>query len=202
MSCNIPQPGPVDEELNEFWEGSPWEIFRQHNLSAFERNRLFLNAGGRKFVDISYVSGADDDGDARSSIAVDVDHDGRLDLVVRQSGGTPLLVYKNHFSQRHYLKVTLRGTESNRLGIGARLVGSVNGQQIVREVYPVDSYLSQASLVVHFGLNQAERMDELVVNWPSGVDQRIQNLPADRHVVITEGSQDIIFTTPGQLIPP
>src|SRR5207245_7758378 len=117
-----------------------------HNLSADYLNRLFLkvpadggttSTGTRDFLDISYLSSADNDGDGRAVIAGDLRNNGQLDLIVRQSGGGPLYIYENHFPRRHYLEVSLRGTQSNRLGIGARLVATVRGQNVVREQFPL-----------------------------------------------------------------
>ena len=201
-NCNVPLPGEIDRELGEFWEGNPWSIFRKHNLSSFERNRLFLNAGQRRFIDVSFASATDDDGDGRCSIAADFNGDGRIDLAVRQAGGTPLLVYENSFPQRSYLKVNLRGRQSNRAGIGARLVAHVGDQQIVRECFPANSYRSQGTLTMHFGLGSATVVDRLVIMWPSGQTQEIRNIDADLHVVITEGDDNWNVVIPGEIIPP
>ena len=63
-NCDIKQPGALDAKLGEFWVGNPWEIITEgHNLSAFERNRMYLNVGGREFLDVSHISGTDSDGD-------------------------------------------------------------------------------------------------------------------------------------------
>ncbi len=197
LNCRVAAPGRLDEELQEFWVGSPWEIMMKHNLSCFERNRTYLNVAGQDFVDVSYLSGADNDGDSRSAIAVDFRNQGQLDLVVRQVGGGPLVIYENHFPPRHYLKVSLRGTRSNRLGLGSRLVATVGDRQIVREMYPVNSYRSQNPLLAHFGLDQAERVDQLLIRWPSGHEQRFQDLSGDRHILIEEGSDAITTVNPG-----
>ena len=196
------QPGAIDEELGEFWEGDPYAIFRKHNLSSFERNRFFLNAGERRFLDVSFASGADDDGDGRSSVAADFNNDGRVDLAVRQAGGTPFLLYENDFPAQAFLKISLRGTKSNRAGIGARLVATVGDRQIVRELFPANSYRSQGPLVVHFGLGKAQRVDRLVIKWPSGDEQELNDIDADRHVVITEGRDEYQVVTPGETIAP
>ena len=201
-NCEIEQPGEIDPSLNEFWVGSPFKIRTEHNLSAFERNRMFLNTGARNFLDISYVSSTDSDGDGRASLAADVNHDGMPDLIARQAGGGPLLLYENRFPQQRYLKVTLRGRKSNRLGIGARLIARVGERQIVRERYPINTYMSQAPLVVHFGLGTAKQVDELVIQWPSGENQTLQAVPSDRHVVVTEGSDELLYTKPGEVIAP
>jgi len=201
-NCNVPQPGDVDEELNEFWVGSPWKIFQENNLSAFERNRLFINAGDRRFLDISYVTSTDSDGDGRSSLAADFNNDGRLDLAVRQAGGGPLLVYENRFAKQNFLKVTLRGRESNRLGVGCRLIATAAGREIVRECSPTNSYLSQAPLVIHFGIGNATQVDRLLVKWPSGHQTKLTGLPINRHLIVTEGADQFVTAQPGVTVSP
>jgi hypothetical protein len=202
----VPAPGVVDKSLGEFWVNDSWDIVREgHNLSAYERKRVFLNLQGKEFLDISYLTGADSDGDGRAVVAGDFRNDGRLDLVVRQVGGGPVLFFENQFPKAHYLTVSLRGTASNRLGIGARLTATVAGRNLTRELYPHNSFRSQMPSRVHFGLGDATRIDRLTVRWPSGAVQNLDDLAADRHVVITEGKTgpDAVETvTPGQLIQP
>lgn len=200
--ASIPQPGDLNHELDEFWVDSPWKIQNSHNLSAYERNRTFLNVEGDQFVEISYLAGNDSDGDGRAVVAADFRNNGQLDLVVRQVGGGALLLYENQFPKRHYLKVSLRGTQSNRLGIGARITASVGGRQIARELFPVNSFRSQMPSYVHFGLADADHVDSLVVRWPSGLEQELANLAADQHVVITEGSDAVEVVTAGETISP
>ena len=186
----MPAPGRVDAELKEFWVENPWEIVgKGHNLSCYERNRVYLNVAGKGFVDASHLSGADSDGDGRSVVAGDFRNTGRMDLLVRQSGGGALLFYENQFPQRHYLEVSLRGRGSNRLGVGARLVAEAGGRRVVRELYPANTYNSQAPCVVHFGLADVARVDRLTVRWPGGKTQVLTGLAADRHVVIDEGKE-------------
>jgi hypothetical protein len=185
--ARIPQPGKLDPALGEFWVDSPWDIIRHgHNLSAYERKRLYLNVRGHDFLDLSYLSGADNDGDGRSVVAGDFRHNGQLDLVVRQAGGGALLLYENGFPRRHFLEVSLRGARSNRQGIGARLTATVAGQPLVRELYPLNSFRSQMPSIVHFGLDQATRVDRLTIRWPSGKVQEFTDLAADRHIEVDE----------------
>lgn len=202
LDCTIEQPGAVDEELNEFWVGNPWEIFQKHNLSSFERNRVFLNVRGENFLDVSHLSAADNDGDSRTVVTADFNGDGRLDMLVRGAGGQLLTLYENQFDSRHYLQVVLRGVESNRLGIGARLVAEVDGRQVVRDCFPVNSYLSQGSLTLHFGLQDAVKVDKLTIQWPSGQTQELTELAADRTVAITEGSSEVETLQLGTVSPP
>jgi hypothetical protein len=189
-SATVPAPGKLEKSLGEFWVSNPWQIVAHgHNLSAFERNRVFLNAKGKDFFDISHLTGADSDGDGRSVVAADFRNVGMQDLLVRQAGGGPLLLYENRLPRKSYLAVSLRGRASNRRGIGARLVAVVNGQQQVRELYPANGFMSQAPGIVHFGLGDAEKVDSLTIRWPSGGVQVLKGLRGNRHVVVEEGTE-------------
>ncbi len=201
-NCNVAAPGEVDETLNEFWAGNPWSIFQKHNLSSFERNRAFLNIRGESFIEISALTAADLDSDSRSAMGLDLRNNGQLDLVVRQVSGGPLKVFENRFPSAHYLKVSLRGTRSNRLGVGARLVAKFGDRQVVRELFPANSFRSQTPALVHFGLADAQLVSELTIRWPSGREQVVRNVPADRHVVIDEGQEGFETVLPGRLIAP
>jgi hypothetical protein len=196
----------VDQSLGEFWVANPWDIVdKGHNLSAYERNRAYLNVGGRDFVDISDLTGADSDGDGRSVVAGDFRNDGRLDVVVRQAGGGSVLFFENRFPKAHFLNVSLRGVASNRLGLGARLTARAGGRTIVRELYPHNGFRSQMPSRVHLGLGDAAKVDALTIRWPSGKEQTVNDLPADRHVVITEdreGPAAVETVTPGRMFPP
>lgn len=208
--CNrcspVQQPGRLDPSLHEFWVGNPWQIVvNGHNLSAFERNRVFLNVKGSNFLDISHLTGADSDGDGRAVVAADFRNRGRMDLVVRQAGGGPLLFFENRLPQKHYLRVSLHGRASNRQGIGARLTAQVRGRQLVRELYPANGFYSQAPCEAHFGLDDATTVDTLTIRWPSGKTQVLKGLKADRHIVVDEdreGDEAITAVAPGHVLLP
>jgi hypothetical protein len=198
----VPLPGKLDKALNEFWVDNPWQIVAHgHNLSCYERNRIFWNAAGRDFLDISHLTGADSDGDGRAVVAADFRNTGLLDLVVRQAGGGALLLYENRLPRKNYLQVSLRGHASNRQGIGARLTAVVHGQQLVREMYPANGYLAQSPNIIHFGLGDHVTIDTLAIRWPSGKLQTLTHLAGNRHIIVDEGKEgvDAVTTvTPGQ----
>jgi len=187
-----PAPVKPDERLKDWWVENPWLIAaRGKSLSGYERNRVFMNAHGAEFFEISGLTGADSDGDGRAVVPVDVNGDGREDLFVRQAGGGSLLLFENRFPQAHWLQVSLRGIKSNRLGIGARVVAQVGGQKLVRELYPQNTFKSEAPAYVHFGLGKAAKVDRLTITWPSGLVQELADLQADRYIRVTEGAQEV-----------
>ena len=199
-------PGKIDDELKEFWVENPWEIVKSgFNLSAYERNRTWMNIGGSNFLDVSFLTGTDSDGDGRCVVAGNFSNNGRQDLIVRQAGGGSLLMFENNFPQRHWLEVSLRGRQSNRLGVGARLTATANGRKIVREMFPINSYRSQMPNRAHFGLADATKVENLEIRWPSGKTQIIKDLKADAHLVIDEekeGAAAVEVVTPGKTFEP
>jgi len=188
----------VDTARGEFWVGDPFNYPAHLNLSAYERNAVLLNLGGLRFTDVGYLSGADSDGDARGALVADVDGDFAPDLVVRQLGGGAIRVYANRFPKARRLLVSLRGTRSNRLGVGARLVASVGGRTLVRDLHPANNYRAQQASLVEFGLGDAGGVDRLEVRWPSGAVQALGPVPGDRHVLVTEGEEGFVVRRGGE----
>ena len=83
--------------------------------------------------------------------------------------------------------MTLRGTRSNRDGIGALVRAKVGQTWQTRMVRTGSSYLSQSELPITFGLGAADAIGELTVDWPSGAKDQLGALRAGHAYVITEG---------------
>jgi hypothetical protein len=193
----------LDKGLGEFWVTNPWHIVGSgHNLSAFERNRVYLNSRGEGFLDISHLTGADSDGDGRAVVAADFRGSGKLDLIVRQSGGGALLLFENQMPRRSYLAVSLRGKGGNRRGIGARLTAVTGSLRQTRELYPACGYFAQTPALVHFGLADADTVDSLTVRWPDGKVQVLKGVKANRHIIIDQQSGAAEEVIPGRRIAP
>ena len=110
----------------------------------------------------------------------DLNNDGWMDAVLTVLGGHPL-VLMNRGGAQHWLTITLRGTRSNRDGVGARI--RVNGQ--TRYATTAGSYLSASDKRVHFGLGPA-KLANIDVLWPSGTRQTLTNVPADQFLEVRE----------------
>jgi hypothetical protein len=103
-----------------------------------------------------------------------------MDVVVTVLGGHPL-VLMNRGGQRHWLTITLRGTRSNRDGLGARV--RVNGQS--RTATTSGSYLSANDKRLHFGLGDATTAS-IEILWPSGTRQTLKDIHVDQFLEIRE----------------
>ena len=184
---DVGPPEALDRSRDQFWING-WKAGKSgRNLSAFEPNQVFLNAGRARFLDIGFLTGAGSDGDGRGVMVADVTGDLQPDLLVRQSGGGPLRVDANRFPPAGRLVVSLRGTDSDRLGVGARVVARVGGRALARQLFPTNNFVTAQASQVRFGLGDARRVDLLRVHWPSGAIDELRSIPAGLHIRITEG---------------
>jgi hypothetical protein len=153
-----------------------------------EPPHLFHNRGNGQFTDIAPDVGSDFAAPkvGRGAAFGDLDLDGDLDVLVTTNGG-PVRLYRNDLaSGNRSVRVTLRGTRSNRDGIGARVRVRIGNTWQSRMVRTGSSYLSQSELPLTFGLGAAPAIDELVVEWPSGAKDRVGRVTAGRQILIIE----------------
>ena len=102
-NAELPELGDVDREAGEFWIKNPFRIPSSgNNLSAYERNRLFLNVEGRAFIDASFASRADIDSDSRSVVVAD------FDQVIAEPGLMPTLTVGTAHLWRGYANFKLK----------------------------------------------------------------------------------------------
>lgn len=126
----------------------------------------------------------------RASVALDLDGDGDLDIVTNDFHGRPQVLVSD-LAQRHrihFLKVRLRGTRSNRGGLGAQVtVVLPDGRRILKAVDGKSGYLSQSDLPLYFGLADADDVGGIEVRWPSGRRQTVVGpITADRIIDVVE----------------
>jgi len=117
----------------------------------------------------------------------DFDGDGRVDVVTTALGADAEIWMNRSPHAGHWLDIALRGTKSNRDGIGARIkvVSAGVGAQYNHMTTSV-GYASSSDGPVHFGLGPDNRADLVVIDWPSGVEQTLRNVDADQVLRVTE----------------
>ncbi len=153
-----------------------------------ENNFAFRNLGDLEFKNVSAEWGLDQKGVSLAAAFGDFDGDGSLDLVYSnyQDG---VSVLRNDNRTGHRIIVDLRGTVSNRFGVGALVkIESAAGVQ-VRQLWLARGYMASSEPMVHFGLGEDALIKRLTVTWPSGYVQVFENLGVDRRFTITEPSE-------------
>lgn len=149
---------------------------------------VFRNLGNGQFEELieEAGSGIAATHSSRGCAFGDFDNDGDIDVLIMNMNEPPSLLRNDVETGNHWLKVKLEGTKSNRSAIGARVVASYGGKRQAQEVLSQSSFYSSNDRRLHFGLGGCDAAD-LVVRWPTGVEEAFPKVAADQLVVIREG---------------
>ncbi len=183
-----------DGFLDVFLLRDTWGGILYHNNGAGGFTRVLSGSPVNDFID-----------GAAAATWVDYDNDGFLDLFVPCNGGDSIstnFLYHNNGNTNGWLKVKLVGTASNRSAIGAkmRVQATIRGRSMwqLREINTGDGF-SGPPLEAHFGLGDATNVDQVRIEWPSGIVQILTNVPPRQFITVTE-HQQISPTPPRPMI--
>jgi len=172
-------------------------IAQGHDLDTIEKTNpllhyrepvMLVRNNGRKFVDVSSISGDifHDAWVGRGMAIGDIDNDGRIDAVVTENGGPAHVLLNKTETQNHWITLHLTGHKSNRDGIGATVeLKTAQGSQWAT-VTTSSGYMSAGDPRVHFGLGTSPVASCVEIRWPSGIVQTLTQLKADRQVQVDE----------------
>ncbi len=111
----------------------------------------------------------------------DLNNDGFLDI---QNGSNILF---NNGNTNKWLAVNLSGIQSNRNGIGARIeIYGAWGKQI-RDVQSGTGFQNMSTITAHFGIGQATTIDQVIIRWPSGIVDTLNNVNPNQKILVVEG---------------
>jgi enediyne biosynthesis protein E4 len=152
------------------------------NVGYAQPPQLFLNNGKATFRDAAVELG---DGFRQAKVGRglaygDFDRDGDLDLLMTTNHGPAYLYRNDQLAGNRSIRIRLVGTKSNRDAIGAAVRIFHGGSTQSRLVKSGSSYLSQSELPVTFGLGKRDRVDRMVIQWPSGRTEEYKELAAGR----------------------
>jgi hypothetical protein len=153
-----------------------------------EPNYVLRNVEGKKFVDMSEISGIRKlpNKVGRGTAFSDIDNDGDIDVLVINKNDAPTLWHNDGGNSRNWMTIRTEGVKSNRCGIGARIVATADGVRQSFEVRGSDSYLSSNDLRVHIGLADSKEAD-IEIHWPSGQLDKYSKVGANQFYIAREG---------------
>jgi len=158
-------------------------------VSWQEPKVMFRNLGEGKFEKVSEQLGPDflKPTAGRGSAVADFDNDGDLDIAISNSNAYPQLLRNDGGNANHWLEIMLVGTKSNRDGRGAALKLVSEGFVEYRQAQGGMSYMSAQDPRIHFGVGQRKTIESLEITWPSGIVDKLTNLPIDQIITVKEG---------------
>jgi enediyne biosynthesis protein E4 len=159
------------------------------NVGYAQPPQLFLNHGNAKFSDVaaSLGGGFDSPKVGRGLAFGDFDRDGDLDLLITTNNGPAYLYRNDQLAGNHSVRLHLVGTKSNRDAIGATVQIFYGGETQSRIVKSGSSYLSQSELPLTFGVGRRDRVDRIVIRWPSGRTDDFKQVAAGKSYEVVEG---------------
>ena len=143
---------------------------------------LMRNVGGKRFEDVTLGLQPEIARPmvGRGSATLDIDNDGRMDLLVVDYEGPVMLLHNRSQTKNHWIMFDLRGASPNCFAYGAQIIAQ-SGEKIWRaQISPASSYLSSEDPRVHLGLGSVERLDTVTIRWPGGAEQTLHDVAADR----------------------
>jgi len=173
--------GHVEDDINRI----------EHEVTYAQKPHLFRNTGAGLFTPVGERSGTalDTPMVARGASFGDYDGDGDLDILVTTNGGPAHLLRNDGGNAASWLRVALRGTKSNRDGVGAVVSASAGGATQSRMVRSGSSYESASELALTFGFGPGvARVDHLEIVWPSGTKQQLTDVPTGKLIRVDEGA--------------
>jgi len=182
----------TDHDFISFRLGSAQVASKEFTLSQIPQVKLtnyaFRNNGNLTFNNVTTDWGITTPTFSNGAAYADLDNDGDMDMIVNNINDEAS-VYENTSrdsknNNSNYLAVKLEGDSLNLNGLGAFIELHYGGKQQVYEQTPYRGYLSTMQIEPHFGLGNISKIDSLIVKWPNGKEQILQNVPVNQTVKV------------------
>jgi tetratricopeptide (TPR) repeat protein len=175
------------------WNAINELIRSDRSWSGYERNVMFANNRDGTFSEVSGAVGLDFPEDGRSFVLADLDHDGRLEVILKNRNAPQLRILHNVMKEPGQSMVfRLQGHKSNRDAIGTSITIEVGSLRQTKYLQAGSGFVAQHSKEIFFGVGKPEGIIRATVRWPSGLSQEFESIPANHRIEIAEGSAEFV----------
>ena len=185
----------TSQAYEDAWNAINEFVRSDHSWSGYQRNNCYLNNHNGSFTEAGGILGLDFLDDSRAFALADLNHDGRLEVILKNRTGPQVRVLQNQMSPLGASIVfSLRGTKSNRDAIGTVVELETPAGRQRKTVSAGSGFLMQHTKEVQFGLGDVAGAVRAVIHWPDGGKQALENLQVGHRVAVVEGLRDCTQT--------
>jgi tetratricopeptide (TPR) repeat protein len=179
-------------EYEQAWNAINELVRSDYSWSGYQRNVFFANNNDGSFSEVSGVLGLDLIDDCRAYALSDFDHDGRLELVLKNRTGPQVRILRNNLEGiGDSIVFRLRGRASNWDAIGAVVTLESGTTRQTKFISAGSGFASQHTKELFFGLGSASQPVSISVRWPNGKVDHYDSLPVNHRVQIEEGETTV-----------
>lgn len=178
----------IFQEDVDLTDAKQWPDMGGYSMAGYEKNVLFEQTP-EGFKSVGASAGVDSVKDARGVAIADFDRDGLLDIAVSNVDAAPDLYRNVSKNDNNWFQIKLRGSSPNRDAIGAKVTVEANGRRQTREVMSSSGFEAQSSLRLHFGLQNANKIERIKILWPDGSVQEFKNIETNGIYTLEQDKQ-------------
>ena len=162
----------------------------QDGIFYREPSHLFINDGNGVFKDVVPLIGGPLSTPivGRGAAYADYDNNGTLDILVTENNGPAHLIKNNNHN--NYLRVKIKSINSNRNGVGTKLIAITKDGRMIRKVKTGSSFMSHSETTITFGLGDNQAVDSLYVYWPNNKMDIFLDVESSQEILLVDSNEN------------
>ena len=162
----------------------------QDGIFYREPSHLFINDGNGVFKDVVPLIGGPLSTPivGRGAAYADYDNNGTLDILVTENNGPAHLIKNNNHN--NYLRVKIKSINSNRNGIGTKLIAITKDGRMIRKGKTGSSFMSHSETTITFGLGDNQAVDSLYVYWPNNKMDIFLDVESSQEILLVDSNEN------------
>jgi hypothetical protein len=149
-------------------------------------NYFFVNSTSLSFINAGKQAGMDHPSFSNGAAYADLDLDGDMDIIVNNIDDNAF-IYRNDIQGKNWLQVSVKGERGNSYGIGTAVDIYTKGKHQYGLLTTNKGFLSTSEPIIHFGLGEDSGIDTLVVRWPDGSYEMLNNIKSNQRLTLQKG---------------